>query len=365
MLSQEENEIYQRQVVLSEMGLAGQQKLKASSVLVVGAGGLGCPVLLSLASAGVGRIGIADFDRVSISNLHRQVLYDYDNVGQTKVDVAKQKLKKNNPYVSFQIHSEGIHANNAIDILSEYKIIVDCTDNYATRYLLNDVCVLLNKPLVYGGIHRFEGQVTVFNYQNGPTYRCLFGDNNDKLDGVNCSELGVIGALTSIIGSIQALEVIKLIVGFGDPLSGKLQVYNALNGTMNTFLFESKQHDIYSKIKHAQWLDPKDYPVNCTTESKLELSEILNSYDQIIDVRNEDERPKISHDYVLLIPLIDLESIHLSLDKNKRTLVFCQSGIRSRKAVEILQKTHGFEDVTELIGGIKNYLPSIKTQQTT
>ena len=221
-----DTERYQRHLALPEIGWDGQQKLRRAKVLVVGAGGLGCPVLQYLTAAGVGVIGIMDHDVVSLSNLQRQVLYNTGSVGRKKVEVAQEMLQALNPEVAFGIHPEKLTEANALAIIDPYDFVVDCTDNLKARYVINDACVQAGKPFVYGSIYQFEGQVSVFNYQNGPTYRCVFDEG--AAEPPNCAEMGVLGVLPGIIGSYQALEAIKLITGIGELLSGKLLIVNTL-----------------------------------------------------------------------------------------------------------------------------------------
>ena len=221
-----DTERYQRHLALPEIGWDGQQKLRRAKVLVVGAGGLGCPVLQYLTAAGVGVIGIMDDDVVSLSNLQRQVLYNTGSVGRKKVEVAQEMLQALNPEVTFGIHPEKLTEANALAIIGLYDFAVDCTDNLKARYVINDACLQAGKPFVYGSIYQFEGQVSVFNYQNGPTYRCVFAENT--AEPPNCADLGVLGVLPGIIGSYQALEAIKLITGIGELLSGKLLIVNTL-----------------------------------------------------------------------------------------------------------------------------------------
>ena len=228
MLSVDETNHYKRHLSLPLIGVEGQEKLKNSSVLVIGAGGLGCPVLQYLAAAGIGKIGIIDDDVVEVSNLHRQVLYSMADIGKSKAMVASQKISEMNPFIKICPYTLRIDAKNAEFLLKEYDIIVDGTDNFSSRYLINDACVLYNKVLVYGAIFQFEGQVSIFNFNGGPTYRCLFPEPPKSNSLPNCSEAGVLGVLPGIIGSLQALEVIKLVTGLGNVLSGRVLLYDAL-----------------------------------------------------------------------------------------------------------------------------------------
>ena len=226
---------YDKQIALPEVGEAGQQKLAEAKVLVVGAGGLGCPALQYLVAAGIGTIGIVDGDVVNETNLHRQVLYTNSDVGKPKVEVAAERLYQLNPEVKINTYSDFLTAKNAMDIVANYDLIVDATDNFAARYRINDVCVKLDKPFVYGAIHRFEGQVSVFNYKGGPTYRCLFPEYPTENQIPNCNETGVLGVLPGIVGTHQATEVLKMILGIGEVLSGKLMTLNLLTNSSQIF----------------------------------------------------------------------------------------------------------------------------------
>ena len=228
MLSESEKKRYNRHLILDKVGIEGQQRLKNARVLVIGAGGLGCPVLLYLTAAGVGNIGIIDFDTVDESNLQRQVLFTTEDIGKNKALAAKERLLARNNCIEITVFPEKLTTENALELFGQYDIIIDGTDNFSTRYLVNDACVISNKPLIYGAIFKFEGQVTVFNYQNGPTYRCLF-PNPPKAGSVpSCSDIGVLGVLPGLIGLQQANEALKIILQIGEILSGKLTIYNAL-----------------------------------------------------------------------------------------------------------------------------------------
>ena len=239
----DELEFYQRHITLSMIGEEGQKRLKNASVLVVGAGGLGCPALLYLTAAGVGRIGIIDDDIVETSNLQRQILFKQNDVGKQKAETAYLSLSQNNPHIHFDFYNERLNPENAEKVLSEYSIIIDGSDNFQTKYLLNDACLMFNKVLIYGSIYEFSGQISVFNFENGPTYRCLFPEVSKNDPAGSCAEVGVIGALPGVIGSLQATEAIKVITGVGQVLSGKLLLYNALNQETKLLTF-SKNHDL-------------------------------------------------------------------------------------------------------------------------
>jgi adenylyltransferase/sulfurtransferase len=231
---------YSRQIVLPEIGSDGQQKLHDSKVLIIGVGGLGCPVLQMLAASGVGNLGIVDGDLVDESNLHRQILFNINDCGKLKVEVAKDAIKKLNPEIKIIVYSEFINENNIATIAENYDILVDCTDSIETRYLINDIAVYLNKPMIYASIHKFEGQLSVFNYKNGATYRCLFPEK--EIGNIpNCVTTGVLGVLPNTLGMLQATEVLKIILGIGSVFSGKLLIYNALELSFNEIEFAKNE----------------------------------------------------------------------------------------------------------------------------
>ena len=362
MLSQEEKETYNRHIILDEVGETGQLRLKNSRVLVIGAGGLGCPVLLYLNAAGIGKIGIVDFDQIDKSNLQRQVLFDIQSIGNSKAQRAKEKLEAVNPHNSIQIYKERINVDNALNLIKNYDIVVDCTDNYETRYLVNDACVLLEKPLIYAAIFKYEGQVSVFNYKNGPTYRCVYPSPPKSASITNCSESGVIGVLAGIIGTMQANEVIKLILGIGEPLSGKLSVYSSLTCQISNFKISKQQNTIYEDLKSTGKLNPSLYSIqSCSSENilmdEIEIEEFHNEVKngtQLIDVREIDEEPKFPELRALNLPLSSIDSLKVNLE-NKRTIVFCKSGIRSQKAIKILQQKYQLDNLINLKNGIQSY----------
>lgn len=343
----ESSKRYNRQIILPEIGEEGQSKLLKSKVLVIGAGGLGAAILPYLAAAGVGEIGIVDDDDIEISNLHRQVIYKSSAVGKSKAEEAKLMISELNPLVKVNAFSERLSGNNAISLFEKYDIIVDATDNISIKYLINDACLVTNKPMVYGSIFRFQGQVSVFNYQNGPTYRCLYpGENNSAL---NCEEAGVIGISVGIIGMFQANEVLKMILGIGTVLSGKILVYNILNNEQQKYDFDkSEAHSITSAAFEEKYNKTEKQVKEIGF--KLVLEEINNDEVLLLDVRNEDEVPKISLKNQIQIPLPHLEKEIEKLNKNQTIYIFCQSGVRSKIAAELLQK-HDFKNVKSIAGG--------------
>ena len=337
---------YNRQIILPEIGDEGQYKLLKSKVLVVGAGGLGAAILPYLASAGVGEIGIVDDDTIEISNLHRQVIYKTSAVGKLKAEEAKLMISQLNSEVKVNAVSEKLSAKNAISLFEKYDIIVDATDSIAVKYLINDACLVVNKPMVYGSIFRFQGQVSVFNYQNGPTYRCLYPDENNV--AMNCEDAGVIGISVGIIGLLQANEVLKMILGIGEVLNGKILVYNILNNEQQKYGFDKS--DIQS-ISRESFEEKYNKSEVAEISFDLVLEEINNDSVLFVDVRNSDELPKISLKNQVQIPLMLLENEIEKIDKNQMIYVFCQSGIRSKMAVEVFQKLQ-FKNVKSIAGGV-------------
>lgn len=358
MLTDREKYRYSRHLLLDKVGEQGQEKLKAAKVLVIGAGGLGCPVLQYLTAAGIGTIGIIDFDEVDETNLQRQVLFSVSDVGINKALAAKNRLEQLNQFVQFNIYQEKLTTKNALDLFNQYDIIVDGTDNFSTRYLVNDACVKANKPLVYGAIYKFEGQVSVFNYNNGASYRCLFPEAPEAGSVPNCSEIGVIGVLPGLIGTQQANEVIKIILGIGEPLSGKLLMYDAL--LANQFVVDIVRNE--EQIKIAQQIDfsSYDYDYFCgikTNEnmkeiSAQELKELLDKEEiQVIDVREAHETPKVEALNAVNIPLQTIPNNMDKIAKDKKVVVHCQHGVRSMHAIDFLEQ-NGFDNLINLTGGI-------------
>ena len=360
-------ERYQRQIILKEFGAAAQDKLLAAKVLVVGAGGLGCPALQYLAAAGVGSIGIIDFDLVELSNLQRQTLFTVDDIGKPKAIVAAQKLKLLNPDIQVDAYHYKITQKNAWDLLGLYDIILDGSDNFATRYLLNDACVLLNKPLVYGAVLRFEGQVAVFNL---PIEQCNYKTNYRDLfprpplpnTVPSCTEAGVIGVLPGIIGTLQAAEVIKIITAIGEPLNNKLLTYNVSNNRFYEFLISPEKNCSINIPANKTGFENFDYEWHCgITNKQYEIT--VDEFDDLImkegvlvmDVREIGELPAIDEFPLIQIPLSILEQRVNEISTNKNIVVFCQSGIRSLKAVAIIRAKTGLEQVYSLKAGIESW----------
>lgn len=350
-LSQEENKQYNRHLILKDIGEDGQLKLKQAKVLVIGAGGLGCPILQYLTAAGVGKIGIIDHDTIDQSNLQRQILYSHDAIGQFKAEVAAQRLSGLNPFVNFEVYLQKLTSEVAIELFSKYDIVVDGSDNFPTRYLVNDAAVLTNKPVVFGSIYKFEGQVSVFNYNNGPTYRCLYPNAPKPNEVPNCSEIGVLGVLPGIIGSLQANEVIKLICGIGDVLSGKLLTYNALSMQQLILSFQ-KNESIQVTELDADYDFLCGLPKSNLEITKNELESNLEYYN-LLDVREDYERAQ-HHIGGQHIPLGDLKHRLDEVSQDKDLVVYCKAGMRSKMAIEII-KDSGFKmQLLNLKGGILN-----------
>lgn len=356
MLSKEEKGRYQKQIILPEIGVDGQEKLRAAKVLVIGAGGLGCPTLQYLTAAGIGCIGIVDGDTVSLSNLQRQVLYTANDLGKPKTKIAVNRLKSLNTNTIFKTHTTFINAENALAILTDYDIIVDGSDNFSTRYLVNDACVILNKPLVSGAIFKFEGQVSVFNYQGGPTYRCIFPEPPGEGESPNCSDIGVVATLPGIIGTIQANEVIKIATGIGETLSGKLLIMNTL--TMETLFYKFKLNEANKHITTLQQTEQyckPSAPVSIKNVSYDELKQLLNSNNlQLVDVREVEEH-EIENIGGINIPLSQFEAMYSSLDSTKTIALYCASGVRSNRFANLLLEK-GFKDIFNLDGGVSQLL---------
>jgi molybdopterin/thiamine biosynthesis adenylyltransferase/rhodanese-related sulfurtransferase/molybdopterin converting factor small subunit len=362
-LSNEEILRYSRHLIIPEVGIEGQKKLKAAKVLLVGAGGLGAPLGLYLAAAGVGRIGLVDFDTVDFTNLQRQVIHSTKDVGRNKIDSAAEKMLAINPNVRIAKHNVALSSENALDILKDYDLVVDGTDNFPTRYLVNDACVLLNKPNVYGSIFRFEGQATVFAYKGGPCYRCLYPEPPPPGLVPSCAEGGVLGILPGTIGLIQATETVKLILGIGEPLVGRLLLYDAL-GMRFRELKLRKNPDCPVCGEHRTITKLIDYQQFCgipaqepkVTEGEIEVTEVKAMLDRgdnfvLLDVREPHEYQIASIPGAKLVPLGEVARRLDEFDKNADIVIHCKSGMRSAKACGILKQA-GFEHVRNMKGGI-------------
>jgi sulfur-carrier protein adenylyltransferase/sulfurtransferase len=347
MFSKEEFNRYARHLILPEIGEKGQQKLKKAKVLVIGAGGLGCPVLLYLTAAGIGTIGICDGDTVDHSNLQRQVLYTIGDVGKNKAVAAKSFLEKQNPFALIEVIEQFLNKENALETISRFDIIIDGSDNFETRYLINDAAVIAGKPVVFGSVLSFEGQLSVFNYNSGPTYRCLYPEA--PVSAPSCSDGGVLGVLPGIIGTFQANEAIKMIVGVGEVMSGKLLIFNALSMQFQFLEFE--------KSLEAGITDIMVQPVQCNTETAEEIDykglmhrvskgEKIN----LIDLRESYEKEQEVKDS-LSIPFGEVLDRFSDLDKSLTTVLFCTKGNRSKVARLSLKEKYPFADFLILTEG--------------
>ncbi|MDB9396915.1 molybdopterin-synthase adenylyltransferase MoeB [Microcystis aeruginosa] len=366
-LSKEEVQRYSRHIILPEVGLEGQKKLKAASVLCIGTGGLGSPLLLYLAAAGIGRIGIVDFDIVDSSNLQRQIIHGTSWVGKPKIVSAKDRILEINPYCQVDLYETRISSENALDILAPYDVVIDGTDNFPTRYLTNDACVLLDKPNVYGSIFRFEGQATVFNYQGGPNYRDLYPEPPPPGMVPSCAEGGVLGVLPGVIGTIQATEAIKIILGAPDTLSGRLLLYNAWEMKFRELklrpnpirpviekLIDYEQFCGIPQAKAQESAEQQKMTEMTVVELKALIDSNANDY-ILIDVRNPNEYQIANIPNSVLIPLPDIEN-GAAIPKIKelvngyRLIAHCKMGGRSAKALAILKEA-GIEGIN-VKGGI-------------
>ena len=369
---------YNRHIIIPEFGLESQKKLKASKVLVIGSGGLGSPVLLYLAAAGVGTIGIIDFDVVDDSNLQRQVLFGVNEIGKPKVEAARRRLEALNPHIEIKIYNTQLTSANALDIIRDYDIVADGTDNFPTRYLVNDACVLLDKPNIYASIFQFEGQVSVFNYVNeeglrGPNYRDLYPTPPPPGLVPSCAEGGVLGVLPGIIGSLQALEVIKVLTGVGETLSGRFFIFDALNFETRTFRIKpdpnnplnGKNPGIKELIDYEQFCGMKavEKPIKEITPRELYELQVRGEDFQLIDVREPHEY-EIVNIGAELIPLSTVSMHADRIDHNKKVVLHCKMGGRSAKAIRELEEKFGLENLYNLKGGIIAYIDQVQPELT-
>jgi adenylyltransferase/sulfurtransferase len=377
--SKQELERYSRHLIIPEFGLEGQRKLKEASVLVVGTGGLGSPVLLYLAAAGVGKLGIVDFDRVDDSNLQRQVLFNVDDIGKFKADVAAEKLQKLNPYIEIEVFNTQLTSQNALEIISKYDVVADGTDNFPTRYLVNDACVLSGKVNVYASIFRFDGQVSVFNYQyengeRGPNYRDLYPEPPPPGLVPSCAEGGVIGVLPGILGTLQANEVIKVIAGVGEPLVGKLYTFDALTFESRTLKFKKDPRNpisgtnptVKELIDYEQFCGiTKSEPEKKTvsTVKEITVEQLKQLKDSGADFQLIDVREPYEYDIVNiggeLIPLATVPAEHERIAKDKQVVIHCRGGSRSANAIKMLEQQYGYDNLYNLKGGVLAYADEI------
>jgi sulfur-carrier protein adenylyltransferase/sulfurtransferase len=366
-LSVDEVRRYSRHLIIPDVGMAGQKRLKNAKVLVVGAGGLGSPALLYLAAAGVGTLGIVDFDVVDESNLQRQIIHGVSDVGQSKARSARDSIREVNPYVNVVLHEERLDSDNALGIFEPYDLIVDGTDNFATRYLVNDACVLLGKPYVWGSIYRFDGQASVFWAEYGPCYRCLYPEPPPPGMVPSCAEGGVLGVLCASIGSVQVNEAIKVITGIGEPLAGRLMIYDALEMSYRTVRVQ-KDPECAVCGKNPTITELIDYDAFCGTISDeaaeaaqgstitaTDLKAMLDGDEDIflVDVREPNEYEIVAIPGATLIPKGEfLSGAALEkLPQDKRVVLHCKSGARSAECLAIV-KDAGFSDAVHVAGGV-------------
>ncbi|MGQ0534466.1 MAG: ubiquitin-like small modifier protein 1 [Methanobacteriota archaeon] len=372
-LSRDEIRRYGRHLIMPEVGLKGQEKLKRASVLVVGAGGLGSPASLYLAAAGVGRIGLVDFDVVDPSNLQRQVLYGTKDVGRRKLEAAKERLEQTNPHVTVDLHETRLTSENALDILKDYDVVADGTDNFPTRFLVNDACVLLGKPNVYASIFRFEGQASVFDARKGPCYRCVYPQPPPPGLVPSCAEGGVLGVLPGIMGSVQALETVKTILGVGDPLVGRLLVFDALSleftelelrkdpkcpvcGT-NPTVKELIDYEEFCGLRGEEYVERlgDSYEIDAAAlQAKFKRGEKVF----LLDVREPHEYEIARIEGSHLIPLGELPERVSEVPLTGEVVAHCKSGARSARAVKLLRDL-GYTRVRNLVGGIDAWADEI------
>ncbi len=358
MLTDHDRQRYSRHLLLAEIGEEGQEKLQRSSALIVGVGGLGSPAAMYLAAAGVGRLGLVDFDTVDESNLQRQILYGESVIGERKLDAAWKRLRDMNRNLRIETFNDRLSSRNALPLIEPYDIVLDGTDNFATRYLVNDACVMLRKPNVYASIYRFDGQVSVFDATRGPCYRCIYPDPPPPNVVPSCAEGGVLGVLPGIVGSLQAAEAIKLITGAGQPLIGRLLLFDALNMTFRTLRIPK---NAACKVcgpdpEIRQLIDDEEYcsPVKKMEITAGELAERLERGDQVLllDVREPNEWMAGHLANARHIPMRQIPSQADSLPRDAEIVVYCRSGARSANVQQYLLN-NGFGNVTNLAGGLK------------
>lgn len=383
-LSHEEVRRYSRHLIIPEVGIQGQRKLKAASVLLIGTGGLGSPLALYLAAAGIGRIGLVDYDVVDETNLQRQVIHHTSDVGKPKLESAATKLADINPYVVIEKHSTPLTSENALDILKDYDVIIDGTDNFPTRYLVNDACVILGKPNIYGSIFRFEGQLSVFYAKEGPCYRCLFPEPPPPGLVPSCAEGGVLGILPGTIGTLQATEAIKFILGIGKPMIGRMMLYDALNMTFDTIKLRKNpacpvcgEHPTithlidYEEFCGVPAHDRSEYKEknalhNVRSINVHDLKARLDAGDNIVvlDVRDPHEWEISEIKGSLRIPKSQVVARANEIPRDKEVIVQCKTGIRSRDSILMLQEK-GFTNLVNLVGGINAWAREIDKSQPT
>ena len=377
-LTKQELTRYSRHLVLPEVGIGGQDKIKQSKVLIVGAGGLGSPIALYLAAAGIGTIGIVDFDKVDENNLQRQIIHSTKDIGTLKTESAKKAIHDLNPNVKVEIYNKKLNSKNAIEIIKKYDVVIDGSDNFPTRYLVNDACVLLKKPNVYGSIFRFEGHASVFNFDDGPCYRCLFPNPPPKDSIPSCAEAGVLGVLPGIIGAIQATETLKIILGKGDTLSGRFLVYDALSMTFKELKLGKNMNcpicgespRIKELIDYEEFCNMKEEEERSLEDDEISVRQMKKMMDDhedfiLIDVREEPEWDICKIEGAKLIPLSQIMNGNIdvleNIEKDKNIVLHCHTGARSAEALNIL-RNKGFKNLKNLVGGIDAWADEIDSE---
>ncbi len=376
--SKEELARYNRHIIIKGFGIEAQKKLKAAKVLVIGSGGLGSPVLLYLAAAGVGTIGIVDFDVVDDSNLQRQVLFGVNEIGTLKAEAAKKRLEALNPYITINVHNVHLNSKNALELIEQYDVVADGSDNFPTRYLVNDATVLAGKPNIHASIFQFEGQISVFNYRDsngvlGPNYRDLYATPPPPGLVPSCAEGGVLGVLPGIIGSLQALEVIKVVTGVGDVLTGRFFIFDALSFESRTFnlkrnpanplngnnptIKELIDYEVFCSVKTA------DRPVKEISVKELYDLQVRGEDFQFIDVREQHEYDIVNLG-AELIPLAEVSNHADRIDRKKKVVIHCKTGNRSAKAIRELEDKFGFTNLYNLKSGILGYIDEVNPELT-
>jgi sulfur-carrier protein adenylyltransferase/sulfurtransferase len=379
-LSQDEINRYARHIILPEVGPKGQEQLKESSVLLIGTGGLGAPMAMYLAAAGVGRIGLVDFDIVDESNLQRQIIHGTSTIGKSKLESAAARLKDINPHVKLDLYEEMLTSANAIELFEQYDVIADGTDNFPTRYLVNDACVLTGKPNVYGSIFRFEGQLSVFNHDDGPCYRCLYKEPPPPGLVPSCAEGGVLGVLPGVVGSMQATEVLKVLLGIGETAAGRLIMYDALKMKFrelklrkdpncsicgpNPTVTKLIDYQQFCGIPQQQEAAKEWTPIDEITVQELKQKRDAHEDFTLLDVREVHENDLVAIEGSQLVPLNTIGVAINDLDKTKHYVIHCKSGVRSAKAARQLVEA-GFEHITNLKGGILAWAEEVDTSLPT
>jgi molybdopterin/thiamine biosynthesis adenylyltransferase/rhodanese-related sulfurtransferase len=373
-LTNEEIRRYGRHLIMPEVTMEGQQKLKAARVIVIGTGGLGAPILAYLAAAGVGKIGVVDFDTVDVSNLHRQIIHKSNNVGKLKTQSAVEMMKEINPLIEIETYDTSLRSDNALEMLRDYDIVIDGTDNFPTRYLVNDACALLDKPNVYGSIFRFEGQATVFWASRGPCYRCLFPEPPEAGTVPSCAEGGVLGVLPGVVGTIQATEAVKLIIGQGDPLIGRLLLFDALKMKFKELKLRKDPKcplcgpapTVTELIDYQFFCGEAPAQKKATFIEEIDVEDVKAAIDagrvpaeiDLLDIREPFEAKIAQIPHARLIPLSEFSAKMHELDSAREIWLYCKDGARSGKAWNLLHDA-GFRKIKNVAGGIDSWSEDI------